>query len=70
MSGRHKFSDLEAGLPPSRRSRIARLVEKLEKQLGEEGCDVEGFAEVAEPAAKAFSTSRHVPARPDKPRVS
>jgi hypothetical protein len=29
MSGRHKFSNLEAGMPPSRRARIDRLARKL-----------------------------------------
>jgi hypothetical protein len=30
MSGRQKFSDLEARMSPARRARIARLAEKLE----------------------------------------
>jgi hypothetical protein len=30
MSGRHKFSDLEARIPATRRARIARVAEKLE----------------------------------------
>jgi hypothetical protein len=29
MSGRHKFSDLEAGMPAQRRARIGRLAKKL-----------------------------------------
>lgn len=33
MSGRHKFSDLEAAMPPARRARIDRLAHKLSEDL-------------------------------------
>ena len=33
MSGRHKFSDLEAAMPPVRRARIARLADKLRDNM-------------------------------------
>ena len=35
MSGRHKFSELEAALPPARRARIQRLAKKLEQEVDE-----------------------------------
>jgi hypothetical protein len=34
MSGRHKFSELEAKMPPARQARIARLAAKLDKNVG------------------------------------
>lgn len=33
MSGRHKFSDLEAAMPPRRRARIETLAQTLSEQL-------------------------------------
>ena len=33
MSGRHKFADLEAGMPPARRARIDRLAQKLRDEV-------------------------------------
>ena len=33
MSGRHKFSDLEAAMSPERRARIARLADKLRDDM-------------------------------------
>jgi len=33
MSGRHKFSDLEAGMAPERRARIDHLAEQLADQI-------------------------------------
>ena len=33
MSGRHKFSDIEAAMPSARRARIARLADKLDKDM-------------------------------------
>lgn len=33
MSGRHKFSKLQAKMPPERRARIDRMTEKLRKEM-------------------------------------
>ena len=33
MSGRHKFSELEARMSTARRARIDRLADKLEKEM-------------------------------------
>lgn len=33
MTGRHKFADLEAMLPPARRARISRLAERLGREM-------------------------------------
>jgi hypothetical protein len=33
MTGRHKFSDLEAKMTPDRRARIARIAEKLANEI-------------------------------------
>src|SRR5258706_15901623 len=33
MSGRHKFSDLEAGMTPERRERVSRLAEALAEEI-------------------------------------
>lgn len=33
MSGRHKFSELEASMSAARRARIERLAEKLEERM-------------------------------------
>jgi hypothetical protein len=33
MSGRHKFSELEAGMKPERRERISRLAEALAEKI-------------------------------------
>lgn len=37
MSGRHKFSELEAEMPARRRARIKRLAETLSKQMDRDG---------------------------------
>jgi hypothetical protein len=40
MSGRHKFSELEASMSPARRARIARLAEKLEGRMELKSADL------------------------------
>ena len=37
MSGRHKFSDVEAKMPPARRGRIDRLAAALDKKADSVG---------------------------------
>lgn len=71
MSGRHKFSDLEARLPPIRRARIARLAEKLEVEIGKDEPGAEhsaGGPDLVD--AEALSSERRAAARPGRRRGS
>jgi hypothetical protein len=57
MSGRNKFSELEAKMPPARRARIRRLAEKLDKKVetAQEAAKTQGGGEPSDQTLAARS---------------
>ena len=68
MSGRHKFSDLEAKMPRARRARIARIAETLESEIDAASARNGAFSDRGLlDTAEADETPRSDPLRPSQP---